>query len=261
MEASFMMKIVNRLLVQIWFPIFVILIWNIYQVCSKNPFFPSFSDIHESLSYLISENILLPNLLNSFITLTTGYLAGSILGIIFALAIATNRVAVQITLPITNFIRCVPSVAKIPVIMAILGLGMATRIAAVSVAVFFPVFLGTLRAVLNIDKKTIEHIQVLKLGSLNSHFKFKFLTVSGEILTNLQAALQIAVLVTIVSEMLGSGFGIGAFVLRSQGTFMIADMWVGILIIGLLGLIVNEAFNILERRLFPWYFSEQRMSK
>ena len=256
-----MRRLLRTFFVQIWFPVLVILIWHIYQVSAQNPFFPSFSEIGDSLHYLITENILLPNLLNSFMTLTLGYLTGSILGIFVALIIASNSVAVRISLPITNFIRCVPSVAKIPVIMAILGLGMATRIVAVSVAVFFPVLLGTLRAVLNIDKGTIEHIYVLRLGRMNSLFRYKFLVASGEILTNLQAALQIAILVTIVSEMLGSGFGIGAFVIRAQGTFMIADMWAGILIIGILGLIINESFNFFERSLFPWYFSEKRISR
>ncbi|MEI9906918.1 MAG: hypothetical protein WDO06_02550 [Actinomycetota bacterium] len=61
-------------------------------------------------------------------------------------------------------------------------------------------------------------------------------------------------LVMVVSEMLGSGVGIGAFVVRSQNSFMISDMWVGIFVIGVIGLIFNEAFELAERKIAPWYF-------
>jgi ABC-type nitrate/sulfonate/bicarbonate transport system permease component len=80
---------------------------------------------------------------------------------------------------------------------------------------------------------------------------------TGEILTGLQAALQTAVLVMVVSEMLGSGVGLGAFIIRAQSTFMIADMWLGILILGALGVILNGAFHLIEKRLFPWYFASK----
>ena len=83
---------------------------------------------------------------------------------------------------------------------------------------------------------------------------------TGEILAGLQAALQVAVLIMVVSEMLGSGVGLGAFIIRAQSTFMIPDMWLGIFILGLLGIFLNGAFHFIERRVAPWYF-ESKASK
>jgi ABC-type nitrate/sulfonate/bicarbonate transport system permease component len=80
---------------------------------------------------------------------------------------------------------------------------------------------------------------------------------TGEVLAGLQSAIQIAVLVMVVSEMLGSGRGLGAFVIRAQATYMITDMWVGIVVLGIVGLLFNEGFQILERKLLPWYFSSK----
>jgi len=50
---------------------------------------------------------------------------------------------------------------------------------------------------------------------------------------------------------------LGAFIIRAQSTFMIADMWLGILILGALGVILNGAFHLIEKRLFPWYFASK----
>jgi ABC-type nitrate/sulfonate/bicarbonate transport system permease component len=76
-------------------------------------------------------------------------------------------------------------------------------------------------------------------------------------LTGLQAALQLATLVMVISEMIGSGTGLGAFVIRAQSTFMIADMWLGILLLGVLGVLLQGTFHVIEKRVFPWYFASQ----
>ena len=85
-------------------------------------------------------------------------------------------------------------------------------------------------------------------------FEVRLPAATGEILTGLQAAVQIGILVMVISEMLGSGIGLGAFIIHSQSTFMIADMWVGIFILGVIGLLLNELFLFAERKIAPWYF-------
>jgi ABC-type nitrate/sulfonate/bicarbonate transport system permease component len=166
-------------------------------------------------------------------------------------------VAREIFLPITNFIRCIPSVAKVPVVLALLGIGLTTRITTVAISVLFPVLLTTLRAIANTDERLVEYVHVLGFSFWRTLFQVRIPAATGEILTGLQAALQTAVLVMVVSEMLGSGVGLGAFIIRAQSTFMIADMWLGILILGALGVILNGVFHLIEKRLFPWYFASK----
>jgi sulfonate transport system permease protein len=249
-----MKSAIKVLLTHVWFPILCIFIWQLIQITSNNPFIPSISRIYSSLNYLIDENILLPNLFHSLTTLAIGYFIGSFLGVFFGTFLGSSKRALKIALPITNFIRCVPSIAKVPVVMALFGIGTLTRITIVAVAVFFPVLLGTLRAIANLDIVLLEHIRLLNYGKVKTLFTMKFPAAIGEILTTLQYALQLGILITIVSEMLGSGVGIGAFVIRSQSTFMIPEMWVGIIVVGIVGLTLNEIFNFLERKIAPWHF-------
>jgi hypothetical protein len=44
---------------------------------------------------------------------------------------------------------------------------------------------------------------------------------------------------------------------QSQSTFMIADMWLGILLLGVLGVLLQGTFHVVEKRVFAWYFASQ----
>ena len=65
---------------------------------------------------------------------------------------------------------------------------------------------------------------------------------------------------TIASELLGSGFGIGAFTLIATDSFMIIDAWTGVILMGILGFSVNILFNVVERRALRWYLASKKLS-
>lgn len=257
MANNGMKQVVRFILQRLWFPILIILIWQLIQNKLDNPFFPPPSKIWESVQYVVTPEWVRNSLTSSLITLLGGYFVGSFLGIFAGAILGSNAIARAIFLPITNFIRCIPSVAKAPVILALLGIGLTTRIVTVAIAVFFPVLLITLRAIANTDKWIVEYSNLLGFNYWRALLQVRLPAATGEILTGLQAALQTATLVMVVSEMIGSGTGLGAFVIRSQSTFMIADMWLGILILGVLGVLLNGAFHLIEKRVFPWYFASQ----
>ena len=81
-----------------------------------------------------------------------------------------------------------------------------------------------------------------------------------QIFAGLQVAFQVAFVVTIASEILGSGFGLGAFTLIAADSFMIIDAWTGVILLGLLGYLLNLVFDIVERRSLRWYFGQKKLS-
>ena len=245
---------IRRILWRLWFPFILITLWQILLSRSTNPFFPPPSTIIDSARFVVTPEWISSSVRSSLTTLILGYFIGSVLGIVFGAIIGAHESLREIFTPITNFIRSIPSVAKIPIIMAILGIGTATRICAVAVAVLFPVLMATMRAIATTDAPLLEFSQIVSYGPIRTLLAVRLPAATGEILAGLHAAVQVAVLVMVVSEMLGSSIGIGAFIIHSQSSFMIADMWVGILVIGVIGLALNELFLIAERRIAPWYF-------
>lgn len=252
-----MKRLTKKIFQRTWFPVLLIALWQIVQSRSTNPFFPTPAKIWASVQFVVTPDWVKTSLTSSLITLLGGFIAGAVLGVVLGSMLGANKIAREIFLPITNFIRCIPSVAKVPVLLALLGIGLTTRITTVAIAVLFPVLLTTMRAVANTDERILEYSKVLGFSFWRLLFQVRIPAATGEILTGLQAALQIAVLVMVVSEMLGSGVGLGAFIIRAQSTFMIADMWVGILVLGILGVLLNGASILIEKRIVPWYFASK----
>ena len=185
-------------------------------------------------------------------TVITGFLLGSLVGISCGFLISLNLRIKRAFLPIANFLRGLPSVAKVPLFIAIFGIGSITRIATVTVAVFFVVLLSTIEGFGN---PSIGHLELIKIWKLKRLHKAFFITIPAafpKIFSGLQSALQISVLVMVVSEMLGSGLGVGAYIFQAQSTFNIVQMWNGIFLLGTLGILLNYLFLYVERKFMPW---------
>jgi ABC-type nitrate/sulfonate/bicarbonate transport system permease component len=246
-----------EILLRVIFPLIILVTWQVLSRLSANPFFPAPSRIYRAVKFVYTADWVRDSLFLTIYTLVSGFILGSIAGIASGTMLGSQKFAREIFTPIANFIRSIPSVAKIPVIMALFGLGLATRVTTVAIAVFFPVLMTTMRAVAGIDPQVLEYSKLFKFGYFRSLVQIRIPAATGEILAGLQAAIQIAVLVVVVSEMLGSARGLGAFIIKSQSTYMITDMWVGIVTLGILGVILNEGFQLLERRIAPWYFASK----
>jgi ABC-type nitrate/sulfonate/bicarbonate transport system permease component len=76
---------------------------------------------------------------------------------------------------------------------------------------------------------------------------------SPQIFAGMRTSLSLALILMVISEMVASTNGIGFFVLQSQRSFAIPEMWSGILLLGLLGYLLNVVFVLVERRVLAWH--------
>ena len=74
-----------------------------------------------------------------------------------------------------------------------------------------------------------------------------------QIFAGMRTSLSLALILMVISEMVASTNGIGFFVLQSQRSFAIPEMWAGILLLGLLGYALNLIFMLVERRVLAWH--------
>lgn len=252
-----MKKKVNSIFWTLLLPSFILIFWEIVSGFKPNPFFPPPSRIAGAIQEVISIEWILSSVKPSFIVLFVGYFVGAILGLVIGSLLGEFVKMRIVFLPICNFIRSIPSVAKVPLILSIMGLGLSSRISTVVIAVLFPVLMSTVRAIAATRNELLDLNRTLKFGRIRGLVSIRVPAAIGEILTGLHASVQVAVLAMIVSEMLGSGVGIGAFIIQSQSTFRIANMWVGVFIVGLIGLALNYLFMKIERKVAPWYFKSK----
>ena len=243
-----------RLLRFLWIPAVLLTLWEYSSQRVDNLFFPPPSAIFVTALQVVSLEFINNHLLPTLGVFAGGFLIGSICGAIVGTLVGSSALAYEVLSPILVFLRSMPTAAKLPVLLGILGIGTQSIYAAVALSVFFNVSVVTMIGVARVHKDTLEASALLSLNKLREMFVVRLPAATGEVLTGLQTAMQVALLVTVLAETLASGRGMGAFLIESQYLFRITEMWLVIILLGAIGVLANQLFLFVERHLAPWYF-------
>lgn len=244
----------------LWVPFVLVAAWWVFSANSQDPFFPPLSVIWEQFVYLwVFDNVpihVVPSLINLF----SGFFIGVFVGIVGGVAIGTNQGLAKFVEPAVDFIRSIPPVATVPIFIMIFGLSYEMRIAAIAFSAIFPTMLAVIQGMHSNNPTLLDTAKVFRLTPFQTLVRVRIPAAGPIIFSGVQVSLQVAFVVTIASELLGSGFGIGAFTLIATDSFMIIDAWTGVILMGILGFSVNILFNVVERRVLRWYLASKKLS-
>ncbi|MQA11839.1 MAG: ABC transporter permease subunit [Pseudonocardiaceae bacterium] len=177
------------------------------------------------------------------LAVTAGVLIGTAMGLVRWVAIALE--------PVVEFARALPKIAIIPLFLVILGTGDRTKILVIAMAATVPVLLNALDGTRSLDPVLQQLAQVYRFSKWQ-RIGMVLRWSSPQVFAGARTALALA-FILVTSEMVAYTNGIGHFVLVSQRTFVIPDMWSGMLLLGVLGLLFNAVFVTVERRLMAWH--------
>jgi ABC-type nitrate/sulfonate/bicarbonate transport system permease component len=181
-----------------------------------------------------------------------GFAIGAVPAVAIGLLMAMFRPARIFFDPLIAALMPIPKVALMPLLLLAFGFGDASKIALVATAVFFPVVVNTYAGAAN-----IEHIywDVAKNFGASTYVMFTRVVFFGAlpmIFAGLKIALAVSFVVLVAAEFVASKTGIGYLIWNSWELLQVDYMFVGIVVIGILGLISAAAFQEIERRLIPW---------
>jgi len=244
----------------LWLPVALVASWWIFSTNSQDPYFPPLRVIWEQFVYLwVFDNVpvhVVPSLINLF----SGFFFGVFIGIAGGVVIGTNQGVARFVEPAIDFIRSIPAVATVPIFIMIFGLSYEMRIAAIAFAAIFPTMLAVIQGMHSNNPTLLDTAKVFRLTKFQTLVRVRIPAAGPIIFSGIQVSLQVAFVVTIASELLGSGFGIGAFTLIATDAFLITDAWTGVILMGTLGFLVNVIFNLVERRALRWYLVSKKLS-
>lgn len=248
-----MKRHIKAVVVEAWLPIALVSAWWALSANSTSLYFPSLQRIMERfvdlwLAEPFVEHVL-PSLRNLGMGLSLGLAAALVLGVMLGLL---SRVAAAFN-PLLEFMRSTPVLALLPLIVVFLGLGTAAKVAIIALGAFWPTFLNTIDGVRAVDPQIREVAQAFSLKYSTIIGRIVLPSATPQIMVGVRTSVSIAVVVMVGSELFGSTSGIGYFVLQSQRTYAIADMWAGLLMLGVLGYVLNLAASLVERGTLRWY--------
>jgi ABC-type nitrate/sulfonate/bicarbonate transport system permease component len=147
----------------------------------------------------------------------------------------------------------VPGPAYLPVLVLFVGIGSEMKVVLILVASLFPILLNTYSGVRAIDPVQLDTARTLGLTTMQTLREVVLPAASPNILTGMRISLAISLILAILGEMIVSNDGLGYFVLLSQRTFKVPDMYAGIFTLALLGYMLNRLFLMIESRLIRWH--------
>jgi ABC-type nitrate/sulfonate/bicarbonate transport system permease component len=182
-----------------------------------------------------------------------GYTIAAAFGVALGMAMGYWRRIYEAFEVTIELVRAVPPPAVIPVAMVFLGIGDALKIFIIFFASLFPILVNTIDGVRSADPVLIRTARTFGASRWQIAWKVVLPVAGPYIMTGLRIATAIALILTVISEMIGATSGIGYFILGSQRTLDITRMYAGILVLALTGYVINRGFLLADERMMAWH--------
>ena len=198
-----------------------------------------------------------------FLTALGGTLAAWVGGLTLATAISvplglvlgSSRRSYRAGIAAVELLRPIPSVALIPLAILLLGRGLDMKVILVAYASAWPILFNTIYGVRDVDPVTRETGRTFGLGAVAVLTTISLRSASPFIYTGIRISAAIALILAISTELIaGGGPGLGTWMLENSGAGVPRELLYGAIVVtGLLGLAINTALVLGERRLFAWH--------
>jgi ABC-type nitrate/sulfonate/bicarbonate transport system permease component len=234
-------------------PILLLVLWGVLSAGSKTYYFPPLTDIFTAFkdNWLFSR--VGSDVVPSLSRMAAGFVIAVVLGVGLGLLLGLSRRARLAADPIVEFLRAIPPPALLPFAILVLGVGNDMKIFIIALVCLFPVLLNTIDGVAGVDPTLKDTTQVYGIPPRDRLWRVMLPAASPQIFAGMRISLSLALILMVISEMVASTNGIGYFVLQSQRTFAIPEMWSGIFLLGILGYVFNAGFMLVERRVLRWH--------
>ena len=181
-----------------------------------------------------------------------GWLIASLVGIGLGAAIGVSpRLRAYLT-PMLEFLRPLPASATIPVAIAILGLSDGMVLAVIAFGAVWPVLLATIHGFSAVEPRLYEVGRALGLSRAAVIGKIALPSASPDILAGMRLGLTVALILSVVCEMIAGRDGLGNWILLAARSFRAPDLYAGVILLGVLGYLTAIAIGLLEARLLVW---------
>jgi ABC-type nitrate/sulfonate/bicarbonate transport system permease component len=234
-------------------PIALLVVWALWSSGSETYYFPPLTDILRTFADTWLFERVGSDVVPSLVRLGLGYLIACAVAVGVGLALGLSPRLRRATSPIVEFLRAIPPPALLPFGILVLGVGTSMKVFIIAFVCLWPVLLNTVDGVAGVDPTLRETARVYGIGRRDRLLRLTLPAAAPQIFAGMRTSLSLALILMVISEMVASTNGIGFFVLQSQRSFAIPEMWSGILLLGILGYVLNLVFMLIERRVLAWH--------
>lgn len=241
-------------LLKLVLPLALIVFW---QIASKfkwlNPsIMPSPLRILQAFIFNIKSGLVFEHLAASLRRVAIGFLSGVLAGIVVGFFVGFYKLLDNLLNGLLNFMRSIPTVGLIPLFILWFGIGEESKIIVIAISTFWSVLVNTQQGLMSTDKKLIEVAQILEKDQRTIFFKIILPSSLPAIISGIRLGLSAAWKAVVTAEMIASIRGIGYMISYARELSQPDVLFVGLIIIGLIGLFLDFVLIKIQKKIIKW---------
>jgi len=189
---------------------------------------------------------------SSLYRMAAGFALAAIAGIGIGLILGASARLHRIAMPTLEIFRVLPSPAIVPPLIFLLGVDDALKIAVIAIAAFFPILLNTVAGVKAVDPVHLLVARTFRVPRRRVLLGIQLPSAMPYVFAGCRISLGIALIVTVVTEMLAGSEGVGYYIVSMQYAMRAGDMYAAIILLSAIGYLLNRLFLAMERRSIRW---------
>jgi len=195
---------------------------------------------------------LLEDIGTSTLRVLGGWALAALVALPLGLLIGSFRTLQALLEPLTDFIRYMPAVAFVPLVMVWIGIDEGAKVAVIFIGTFFQMVLMVAEDIRRVPQAQIEAAQTM--GATRREIVEQVLVPSAKpaLLDTLRVTMGWAWTYLVVAELVAASSGLGFAILKAQRFLQTDKIFAGIVLIGLIGLVIDQGLRWAHRRAFPY---------
>jgi sulfonate transport system permease protein len=241
-----------------WLPLLfaagLVLVWHIVtDLRLVSPvFLPTPARTFDEIASRFADGSIWTPILSTLERMLLGWFLASLAGIALGGAIGLTPIARDLLEPILEFLRPLPASAMIPVAILFFGLSEHMAIFVIAFGSIWPVLMSSIFGFGAVRPRLQEVAAMLGMSRLDFLVKIATPSAMPDIIAGMRSGLAISLILAVVTEMQASLPGLGRDIFLAQRSFRSAELYSGLVMLGLIGVLINHGLELAERRLLRW---------
>lgn len=188
----------------------------------------------------------------SLFRVIAGYLLAFVAAVPIAFLMGWYQSVRSIFEPWVQFIRSIPPIAYLPLVIVAVGVGESSKITVIFIGAFLVMLVTIYQGVLNVDQTLIKAGKVLGANDREIFFTIVVPASLPFIMTALRLGLATSLTSLVAAEMTGASEGLGTMIQTAGQYFQMNVVLMGVMIIGVIGMVLEKVIKIIDNRLTSW---------
>lgn len=238
----------------------VLVAWMVLASLIDSPLLlPSPAKVMRSATLLWQNGELSQHVLASLSRLLVGLVIGVPLGAVVGCAMGWSAAVDALLSPYVRFFNSIPALALVPFSLLWLGVTEASRYALLVYTISLAVLLSARQGVRTVPPIRMKAAAALGASGTAVLFRIVIPSCFPSILAGVRTAIGLGVMVIVAAEMLGADSGLGYLIMQARSHFNMANLFVGIIGLGLLSLLLDRLFVFTVDYVLPRWSVQRRI--